>query len=185
MFLNTRIYIKMSLTPPTPNCNYLLDERIMFGWYPGPDNNGQCSNSIHDILATGRTVFVNLTSYNEITSLYNYGPSVLTTVRNPIFIYHQMDDGTSPSNSSDIISYKALIKHLHHLVEQNYKIYIHCRGGHGRSGIVAACLLIHMGYSNEEALEMVSAAHKTRAYIPDYPCPQTPEQVQFVKNYTL
>jgi len=167
---------------PTPNCNYLLDDRIMFGWYPGPDNKGNHSNSIHDILATGRTVFVNLTTHSEKTSLYNYIPAVIDKISDPIFIHYSMDDGGLPV---DYNSYKSLIKHLTYLVEQNNKIYIHCRGGHGRSGIVAACLLIHMGYNNNEALTMVSNAHKTRLYIPDYPCPQTPEQVEFVKNYTI
>ena len=71
------------------------------------------------------TVFVNLTSYGEITSLYNYNPYVLGKVDNPIFIYYRMDDGGLPT---DIASYKSLIKHLCYLVEQNNKIYIHCRG---------------------------------------------------------
>ena len=47
----------MNLTPPTPNSNYLLDDRIMFGWYPGgPDSNGNYSNNITDILSIGRDV---------------------------------------------------------------------------------------------------------------------------------
>lgn len=167
--------------PPTPNCNYLLDDRIMFGWYPGPDNIGNYSNSIHDVLATGRTVFVNLTSYGEKTCLYNYIPTVIDLVTNPVFIHYAIEDCGLPT---DIISYKALIRHLHYLIQENNKIYIHCKGGHGRSGIVAASLLIHMGYTSDEALSMVSAAHRTRTYIPDYPCPQTPAQVQFVKEYT-
>lgn len=172
----------MHNTPPTPNCNYLLDERIIFGWYPGPNAIGLYSNSIHDIVITGCNVFVNLTSHAEKTALYDYVPVVLTTVKNPIFIHYAIEDCDLPT---DITSYKALIRHLYFLVQQNYKLYIHCKGGHGRSGIVASCLLIHMGYTNDEALAMVSQAHKTRKYIPDYPCPQTSVQVQFVKDYTI
>lgn len=35
----------------TPNSNYLLDDKIMFGWYPGPESD--------EILETKRDVFVN------------------------------------------------------------------------------------------------------------------------------
>lgn len=177
------ISFEMSLpNPPTPNCNYLLDERIMFGWYPGPPEHGEMSNDVNAILETGRTVFVNLTSKHEIAILHNYIPCVQNSVFNPIFIHYPIPDQGLPS---DLSSYKKFLELLCFLVNQNEKIYIHCRGGHGRSGIVAACLLIHLGYSNEDALEMVSTAHKTRAYIPDYPCPQTEDQCVFVRKYTM
>lgn len=167
-------------TGPTPNCNYLLDERLMFGWYPGPEETGLYSNNIYKLLETGRNVFVNLTSKQETKDLYHYIPIVIEKVCDPIFIHYSINDCGLPTDSK---SYRKLIDLLHLLVQQGKKLYIHCRGGHGRSGIVAACLLIHMGYSNDEALDCVSKAHKTREYIPDYPCPQTEEQVEFVKCY--
>ena len=170
----------MDLSNPTPNCNYLLDDRIMFGWYPWSTSTGPFSNNIEDILKTGRTVFVNLTSISERCSFFNYIPLVVEKVNAPIFIHYPIEDQGLPS---DIDSYIKLITLLHSLVIKGDKLYIHCRGGHGRSGIVAACLLIHMGYDNNEALDLISKAHKTRSYIPDYPCPQTKEQVQFVSQY--
>ena len=170
----------MDIPNPTPNCNYLLDERIMFGWYPCYTSTGPLSNNVKDILKTGRNVFVNLTSIKERSELYNYIPDVLNVVEAPIFINYPIKDVGLPL---DIDSYIKLIDLLHLLVVRGDKLYIHCRGGHGRSGIVAACLLIHMGYSNQEALDLVSKAHKTRSYIPDYPCPQTEEQAQFVRQY--
>lgn len=169
-----------NLSNPTPNANYLLDERIMFGWYPSPNNDGILSNDIHALLNTRRTAFVNLVSMEERSVLFDYTSTVMKQTNKPIFIYYEIPDQGLPN---DLNSYKELIQHLYTLIDEGERIYIHCRGGHGRSGIVAACLLIHMGYSNEEALTLVSNAHKTREYIPDYPCPQTAEQVQFVRNY--
>lgn len=168
------------LKNPTPNANYLIDERIIFGWYPGADNLGLLSNSIDALIATDRNVFVNLTMNIEKNTLFNYTDIVTAKVKDPIFIHYSIDDCGLPK---DIDSYHELINLLHFLIKQNRKLYIHCRGGHGRSGLVSACLLIHMGYTNNEALDLVSKAHKTRDYIPDYPCPQTEEQVLFVKKY--
>lgn len=62
-------------------------------------------------------------------------------------------------------------------------MYIHCRGGHGRSGLVCACLLIRVGHSADKALELVSVAHHTRSNLPTFPCPQTGAQVEFVKQF--
>lgn len=164
------------LANPTPNANYVLDERIMFGWYPCHND----QNNIRDLINTGRNVFVNLTTAEEIDELYHYGWEVLKSVPNPTMIYYPIQDCSLPT---DLESYRDLISHLKYLVESNHRLYIHCRGGHGRSGIVVACLLISLGYTNEEALEMVGTAHGTRTNWADIGCPQTSEQVEFVKNY--
>jgi len=71
---------------PTPNSNYLINENIMFGWYPGSDNNGSLNNNIHKLIDTGRNVFVNL------TTLFNYINVVSTKVENTILIHYPIDD---------------------------------------------------------------------------------------------
>ena len=172
----------MSLPPnPTPNANYLVSEQIMFGWYPGsPDDNSPTSNSIEAILKTERDVFVNVTSVPERSCYTNYVPNVLQSVPNPIFLYYPINDSQIPE---DMDSFRKFIALLHVLIKSEKKLYVHCRGGHGRSAIVCACLLIDMGYSTDEALRLISEAHKTRTYIPDYPCPQTPQQADFIRLY--
>jgi len=55
-------------------------------------------------------------------------------------------------------------------------IVIHCRQGIGRSGLVAACLLITKGLSSGAAVEAVSAARGT-------PIPETPEQRRWLDHY--
>jgi hypothetical protein len=42
-------------------------------------------------------------------------------------------------------------------------VYVHCWGGRGRAGLVAACFLQHAyGVSGEEALQRVGRAYDTR-----------------------
>lgn len=170
----------MMLSNPTPNSNYLLDERIIFGWYPTPHSNGLFSNNILDLLKSGRDVFVNLTTFREKNSLYDYQPTVRVFRDNPVFIHYPIEDGGLPS---DDVTFSHLINRLNLLLKENRKLYIHCRGGHGRSGLVAGCLLISMGYEANVVLKMLSTAHGTRQYLPDYPCPQTSAQVNYVLKY--
>lgn len=170
------------LTNPTPNSNYLIDDKIMFGWYPmDPNTQGLCSNNIEQLIKSERNVFVNLTTLEERKNLYKYIDNVISKVNNPIFIHYEIPDQDVPKNLQSFKDFIELLYSLYFI--ENKKLYIHCRGGHGRSGVVAACLLIRMGYSNKNALELVSEAHKTREYIPNYPCPQTTEQIDFVKKY--
>lgn len=44
------------------------------------------------------------------------------------------------------------------LLEQGHKVLVHCRGGLGRAGTVAACLLIETGLDPSEAIRRVRAA---------------------------
>ena len=72
------------------------------------------------------------------------------------------------------------------------KVYLHCVGGHGRSGLVAAC--IYMAYTNiynaDYAMACVQKAHDMRR-IPDERCsgyafvmsPNTMPQREFVREF--
>jgi protein tyrosine phosphatase (PTP) superfamily phosphohydrolase (DUF442 family) len=55
-------------------------------------------------------------------------------------------------------------------------VVVHCRQGIGRSGIVAACLLIGKGLSSKRAVDVVSAARGMRI-------PETPEQSSWIDHY--
>jgi protein-tyrosine phosphatase len=53
---------------------------------------------------------------------------------------------------------------------------IHCRQGVGRTGLVAACLLVTKGLSSGAAISSVSAARGT-------PVPETEEQRRWINHY--
>ena len=64
----------------------------------------------------------------------------------------------------------------------NGVVYLHCWGGRGRAGMVAAAALARLyGVSAEEALERVDRALKTRE--PEGRAPQTDEQIEFVRQF--
>ena len=170
-------------SPPTPNSNYLLGNRILFGWAPSqPGSTGQYSNNIELLVQTNRDVFVNLMTSQETQTLYNYVPFVKSSKPDTVFLSYEIPDCGIPHDKS---SFTQFILNLKDLFDEGKTFYIHCRGGHGRSGLVTACLLIAMSYSPSDALFEVKLSHLTREYIPDYPCPQTQEQVEFVKSFSL
>lgn len=60
--------------------------------------------------------------------------------------------------------------------------YIHCWGGHGRSGTLVALILTLLGVCSEDALEHVSVCHRKRKHNGNIASPQTWEQIEQVRR---
>lgn len=56
---------------------------------------------------------------------------------------------------SDPTSFRTLVQELHTDLQDGDTIVIHCLGGLGRSGTLAACLLIQNGMNSREAINLV------------------------------
>ncbi len=74
--------------------------------------------------------------------------------RNFSWFFHPLKDMTAP----DEIFRERFFETQSHLLENlrsGKKIAIHCKGGLGRSGTIAAFLLRHLGFSAEKSIELV------------------------------
>lgn len=68
------------------------------------------------------------------------------------------------------------VRHANESLSRGENLLIHCRQGVGRTGLVAACLLIRAGMSPSAAVDLVSAARGVA--IPD-----TSEQRDWIERY--
>ena len=90
------------------------------------------------------------------------------------FISFPIKDRGLPSSIQD---YLAFTKRLYHEAAGGLHTVVHCRAGIGRTGIVAAGVLLHCGFEPMEAFKHISA--KRGVEVPD-----TNEQVEWVvKSY--
>lgn len=105
------------------------------------------------------------------------------------YIHMPMDDQSIP-NHADFL--KNIIYLLQLLSDPCKVVYIHCAGGHGRTGLYIACLLIAIkNMCSKEALYTTQLAHNTRAKhdlkVPHrYPglSPSTESQCEFVRAFS-
>ena len=131
--------------------NYFYKDRCLFGAYP-------TQKDIEDLENYNVKLFVNLTTEEE--NLFDYR-SKYDIIKFPII------DRDIPDDNYNFV---LLILFLENYINEikSSKIYIHCKGGHGRSAMVSACLLCRLeDISPDEAIDIVSDSHSKRKILKD------------------
>ena len=147
------------------NSYWLIPGKILCGEYPYEINVIQhYCNSFVDLRRCGYNKYK-----EELQENINYKNYPITDHRTPSKIFC-----------------KQIIKYILTELENNKTIYIHCHGGHGRTGMITAIILKYLqpNISGEESLEVISHLHSYRNDKgDDIPSPETNEQRQYVINY--
>lgn len=69
-------------------------------------------------------------------------------------------------------------------VKKNRKVYVHCRGGIGRTGTTVGCYLVRHGFGGDEALENVNRLFRlSERSMESSFSPETREQMNFVRDW--
>jgi protein-tyrosine phosphatase len=77
----------------------------------------------------------------------------------------------------DMDSFRHFVAGLADRLRAGESVGIHCHGSIGRSAIVAACTLIHLGWQPEAVLKAIGAARGV-------PVPDTKEQEEWILSYS-
>ena len=88
------------------------------------------------------------------------------------FISFPIPDRGVPASTREALS---LFSTIAAALEEGKNVAVHCRQGIGRSGLIAAGVLLTSGMSVDKALEVVSAARGEAV-------PETPAQLQWIKH---
>ena len=156
-------------------CSYFIDNKALFGSSPSQETVNYLEN-------IGVKYFVDLTFKNE-RNLDVY------TTKYKRYNYPIRDQHIP----SDLLTFAAFIIYIYKIIkslQDEDKIYIHCKGGHGRAGLVVACIIcLYMKVSPEVALILTNKFHKDRHTMRDkwriIGSPQTYAQKDFVKNFFI
>lgn len=124
--------------------SFLIQDLLYFGPYPDTD--------IITFLETkGVDLIIDLT-----TPLDNLPPYKTSIKHLPFPIL----DGETPEDSIDFFN---LLTRIILKLYQKKPVYIHCKGGHGRSGLVSACVLwAYYNITPKKSLEIVTHSHRLR-----------------------
>lgn len=173
---------------PTALSNWIFAGALCVGGYPSAAESTRAHAYAQSMAECRFDTFVNLMTDTELTRFRPYAdlvafytarlapPMDVTTE----FLRFPIADGGVPDDDDGFI---AMIYELISRLKRGRRIYVHCWGGHGRTGTVVSVLLavIEQARTTDEALEACQQLHMCRAYNATHRSPE-PTQVPFVRR---
>jgi len=153
--------------------SFFIEKKALFGGYPNHQQILQLKNE-------GVVWFVDLTTSNE-KNISAYSHLVNNWINYPI------KDGNVPKNKQKFLIFLLIIQMALESLKPGEKLYLHCRGGHGRSSLVIACFLsMIFKLSPFESLNLTKNYHSFRPNLKPkwlYKWPLSLKQRNFVENF--
>ena len=151
-------------------CSYFITDKALFVGFPTEDE-------VKELEAAGVVCFIDLTfSTEKKISKYSH---------NSRYINFPIPDRKVPTDLTLFYKFILMVCDIIEALKPGELIYLHCKGGHGRSGIVVACVLCQLyGYTPDRAMHLTNEYHKEREVMKErwreLGSPQTRMQKSFV-----
>ena len=154
--------------------SYFIKDKALFGSFP-------TNNAVKELEQNGVCYFFDFTNNSENLEKYEISTS-------SEYYNYPIEDMKYPTNYQTFGKFIINISNTIRNLKESQKIYIHCRGGHGRAGVVVACLLCYIyKISPEYALELTNKFHSERKEMKQkwrrIGSPQTRSQKNFVMKF--
>jgi hypothetical protein len=139
------------------------------------------SSELVKLLDYGVKAFVDLRDPNE-----GYGGEPVSQYREklPAGVSYEnfpIIDGHAPETIGEV---DRIVSCVDALVREPRMTYVHCHGGHGRTGLIVACWLVLHGRTAKEALaEVVRLRGVASSFLRHIRSPQTPMQIKAVRSF--
>lgn len=155
--------------------------RLLAGEYPGTFEEELTRQRLDALIEARFDTFIDLTKPNETVP---YTSILLEEARvYDVQAAHQRfpigDFGLPTPNLMN-----AILDRIEERLEARRRIYLHCWGGIGRTGMTVGCYLVRQGKTANEALDQLSTWWRTVPKSQHHPhSPETPEQVDFIRTW--
>ncbi|MGH8139155.1 MAG: ADP-ribosylglycohydrolase family protein [Steroidobacteraceae bacterium] len=164
--------------PPLPlrNCYWVLPGLLLAGEHPGGTTRAKTKQRLQRLQAAGIECFVDLTHPAEVPGYDADLPFNIEYLSKPI------QDHGLPAAPAEMTEILACIQDA---LQARRPVYVHCRAGIGRTGMVVGCLLVELGLPGEEALVELNRVwqlckrSKSWAFVPE-----TDDQTNYVRSWS-
>lgn len=153
--------------------SYPVDERVYAGEYPGDLHNPV--EKVKSFVDFGITHFIDLTEEGELNPYRQYLPEGIAHCRFPI------QDVSVPR---DVVAVFNLMQYIESVLSNpSNKIYIHCWGGVGRTGVIIGCYYVYHGEDLIQALCHLRESFKQCPKSERRHTPETRRQEKFYSRF--
>jgi protein-tyrosine phosphatase len=160
---------------PLDNSYWVLPGALLAGEYPYGDTPAEAEERLARLLGAGIDAFVDLTQAWECPDYGALLPRDVHYLRSPI------PDTQVPTDPEQM---RAIQAHLRRALGAGRRIYVHCRAGIGRTGLVVGCYLAEQGLDGDTALKQLNRLWRQSARSSSWrQVPQTAEQAEFILHW--
>lgn len=163
------------MKPPLDNSYWVIPGRLLAGEHPFGDDPHDAQNRFAALREAGLDFFVDLTEIGERPAYQRLLHRSASYVRFPIV------DGGVP-NDEQMGKIQAVIREA---LAKGMNIYVHCRAGIGRTGLVVGCYLAGQGLGAKSALKQLNKLWRQSARSSSWPSlPQNDAQAAYIRRWT-
>ena len=156
---------------PIIPASYWVTDTLAAGQYPGSQEPEEAATRLTRFADAGITTFVDLTHPRDRMEPYEHLLTTQTRLHFPIV------DNDVPT----VTEMTTILDAIDTAVEGDETVYVHCWGGHGRTGTAIGCWLVRHGVTADDAIALI---RERRCSLPVFQAnplsPQTREQHAFV-----
>jgi len=160
---------------PIEQCYWVVPGRLLAGEYPRNVDEGSSRDKIDALLRAGVTTFVDLTEEGELRPYTGLIGAAAWHRRFPV------RDAAVPESPAVAA---AALDAIDRGIEGGGRVYVHCWGGVGRTGVIVGCWLARHGFPGEAALARLRELWRQCPKSRRRPSPDMWEQERYVLRWT-
>ena len=173
-------------TAPLPHTWWVREGLLLAGGFPADYNKRDSIKELQRLLDVGVRCFVSLQQPNEMVPsrpFSHYPPLVEALARkmNIEVVCHNFP--IVDMDVPDIALMTVILDTIDQCIREEQCVYVHCWGGHGRTGTVVGCWLRERGFSGEEALRQMQQMRRHDPYLVTWEAPQTDAQRNMILTW--
>jgi protein-tyrosine phosphatase len=153
---------------------WIKQEGVRLGIMPRPRGNEWLPDDLRILRQAGVDVIVSALTASEAEELGLSAEAQECAQNGLIFVSFPIEDRSLPTDQT---RFDSLVERLLQFSRKGKATIVHCRAGIGRSSLIAACVLVKMGLSSGAAFHIIEQSRGC-------PVPDTPEQRQWVEDYS-
>lgn len=160
---------------PLENTYWVIPQRILAGEYPGHGNDVEARLRLGRLLQAGIDSFIDLTEDGELPPYRQLLPPSIEYRRFAI------PDTAVPNNVAET---QEALTALRTSLERGRHLYVHCRAGIGRTGLIIGCFLADEESNGKTALKRLNRLWLQSERAATWPrVPQTAEQADYIRHW--
>ena len=163
------------LDRPLPNSYWVIPGSLLAGEHPGGVDEAETLSRLAALRQAGANCFIDLTEAGEV-------PEYSHLLRpDDEYLRFEIPDMGVPYQVSRTMD---LLLALRMALGRGRGIYVHCRAGIGRTGLIMGCFLAEEEPSGRSAVKRLNRLWRQSARSAQWPkVPQTAEQVDYIRHW--